>query len=493
MTTERRVRTRFAPSPTGTLHVGNVRSAIFPWLWAQHSGGDFILRIEDTDQTRYKEHALQAIFDTLAWLGMEIDEGPASPTAPPNNYFQTQRREMYVEAAKQLVAQGNAYTCYCSSERLDALRESQKARNLPTGYDRHCRYLTAEQRAEREAEGITPVIRFAFPTEGSTTVHDLLRGAITVENRTVDDMILLKSDGLPTYHLAHMIDDHDMKISHVMRGDEYIATYPLHAKLYEAFGWEIPTYVHLPLILDPSGKGKMSKRKQNADGSVSDQMTMIHEFREAGYLPEAMFNYIALLGWSPGAEEDIVTREEMVKRFEVADIKASPAKFDYDKLEFMNGWYIRQLPIEDLAHRVTPFLVAAGLPVEHDRLIEVLPLVQERMKTLAESPELLDFFLAEAPVPNVADLIPKKMDAAGSKKALETVHTQLQTAEWTHEGVEAALRASAEQLGLKAGQVFPSVRVAITGRVHAPGIFETVYHVGREAVLARIQRAIGLL
>jgi glutamyl-tRNA synthetase len=493
MSTERRVRTRFAPSPTGTLHVGNVRSAIFPWLWARHSGGDFILRIEDTDQTRYKEHALQAIFETLAWLEMDIDEGPEGPDAPPNRYFQTQRRELYVAAANQLVAQGNAYPCYCSAERLEALRESQKARNLPTGYDRHCRFLTAEQRAEKEAEGITPVIRFAFPTEGTTIIHDLLRGAISIENRTVDDMILLKSDGLPTYHLAHMVDDHDMGITHVMRGDEYIATYPLHVKLYEALGWELPIYVHLPLILDPSGKGKMSKRKQNADGSVSEQMTMIHEFREAGYLPEAMFNYISLLGWSPGAEDDIVTREVMIERFNVADIKSSPAKFDYEKLEFINGWYIRHTPLEKLAEWVTPYLAKAGLPTDHDRLIEVLPLVQERMKTLAEAPDLLDFFLADAPLPATTDLIPKKMDVTSTVKALQAVHTALQSAEWTHDGIEAALRGAAEQLGLKPGQVFPAVRVAITGRVHAPGIFETVQHIGREWVLERIERAVGLL
>jgi glutamyl-tRNA synthetase len=237
----------------------------------------------------------------------------------------------------------------------------------------------------------------------------------------------------------------------------------------------------------------MAKRKQNADGSTSEQMTMIHEFRAAGYLPEAMFNYISLLGWSPGPDEDIVSREEMVKRFDVEDIKASPAKFDYEKLEFINGWYIRRTPVEILAELVAPFLEKAGLPADRERLIEVLPLVQERMKTLAEAPELLDFFVADAPIPDAQALVPKKMDAASTVRALQTARTALEISEWSHDGIEVALRGAVEQLGLKPGQLFPALRVAITGRVHAPGIFETVQHIGRERVLERIERAIGLL
>ncbi len=359
-----RVRTRFAPSPTGTLHVGNVRAALFPWLWARHNGGAFVLRIEDTDQTRYREHALHAIFDTLAWLGLDVDEGPDGPDAPPNQYFQTQRRPLYQQAARALIEAGAAYECYCSEARLTSLREAQQARGQPTGYDRHCRFLSESERAEAaaacEQEGRAPVVRLAVPLEGRTTVSDPVRGEMTHDNAHLDDLILLKSDGLPTYHLAHVVDDHDMGITHAMRGEEYIPTFPLHVMIYRALGWEPPVYVHLPLILDPSGKGKMAKRKQNADGTVSEYITTVPEFREAGYLPEALLNYIALLGWSVAPDRDIASLDEMIEKFDIHDLKKSPSAFNYEKLDFMNGHYIRQLPVEELARRVTPVLARAG-------------------------------------------------------------------------------------------------------------------------------------
>lgn len=492
-----RVRTRFAPSPTGTLHVGNIRSAIFPWLWARHNGGDFILRIEDTDQTRFKENALAAIFDSLAWLGLDVDEGPDGPDAPPNEYFQTQRTPRYHAAAQQLLASGHGYHCYCSEERLTTLREEQRAKNLPTGYDRHCRTLTAAQRAEAEAacvgEGRKPVVRFAVPLEGKTTAQDLLRGALTVENKLLDDMILLKSDGLPTYHLGHIVDDYEMRITHALRGEEYLPTFPVHTLIYQALGWQLPIYIHLPLILDPSGKGKMAKRKQNPDGSTSENLTMLHEFREAGYVPEAMFNFIALLGWAVAPDRDIATVEEMIEKFDVADIKKSPAAFNYEKLDFMNGYYIRHLAVEDLAKRVVPFLEAAGLSSDHERLVEVLPLVHERMKRLTEAPELLDFFLGDAPAPNVDDLPGKNMDVETTLAALASVRAALADIPWTMEAIEDLLRHKADELELRPGQLFQPIRVALTGRTQAPGIFETVYYVGRDAVLARLDRALELL
>ncbi|MDQ4079040.1 MAG: glutamate--tRNA ligase [Chloroflexota bacterium] len=497
MSNNGKVRTRYAPSPTGKQHVGGVRSALFSWLWARHNDGDFILRIEDTDQARFREDALEDLFESLAWLGLDYDEGPVGPDAPPNEYFQTQRAERYQEVARELVERGAAYYCYCSEERLASLREEQKAKGQPPGYDRRCRNLTEEERAELvaacETEGRTPVVRFAVPEGGTTTVYDAIRGEWTVENSTLEDMILLKSDGLPTYHLGHLVDDHDMRITHVMRGVEYVPTAPLHVLMHEALGWETPIYVHLPLILDPSGQGKMSKRKQNPDGTETENMTMVHEFREAGYLPQAMVNYLALLGWSVAPDRDIATIEEIIQKFDIHDIKKSPAAFNYEKLEYMNGWYIRQLPVKVLAAKITPFLEEAGLPIDEEKILEVLPLVQERMKFLSEAPELLDFFLADAPLPDLEELPGKKMDVADTVAALQGAYDALANVEWTMEAIEEALRAKAEALGLKAGQLFQPLRVAITGRKFSPGIFETIYHIGQGRVLERIERAVGLL
>jgi glutamyl-tRNA synthetase len=497
MTSTSRVRTRYAPSPTGLQHLGSARSALFPWLWARHNDGDFILRIEDTDQARFREDALADVFATLEWMGLDIDEGPEGPDAEPNEYFQTRRAPRYQEIAAQLVESGRAYHCYCSEERLKALRETQVARNQPTGYDRRCRFLTGEDRIEAEEacrrEGRNPVVRLAVPLEGQTVVRDAVRGELAFDNTKLDDLILLKSDGLPTYHLGHLVDDHDMAITHVMRADEYIPTAPLHVLIHEALGWEQPVYVHLPLILDPSGKGKLSKRKQNPDGTVSENMTMIHEFREAGYLPEAFVNYIALLGWSVAPDRDLAALDEIIEKFDISDIKKSPSAINYEKLEWMNGHYIRQLPLAELAERVAPFLERAGLPADRERLVEVLPLVQERMKLLSEAPELLDFFLADAPLPDVEALPGKKMDQRATLNALRAAREDLAGSEWTLEAIEASLRGLAERLDLKPGQLFQPIRVAVTGRKQAPGIFETLYHVGREPVLERLDRALELL
>lgn len=502
-----RVRTRYAPSPTGRQHVGGARSAIFPWLWARHNKGDFILRIEDTDQTRFRKDALQDLFETFEWLGLDFDEGPDGADAPPNEYFQTQRKPRYKEVADQLLELGAAYYCYCTSERLIQLRAEQDARKQPTGYDRHCRFMTEEEQAAAAAacaaEGRVPVIRFKVPLEGKTRVKDAVRDELVSDNKGLEDMILLKSDGLPTYHLGHFVDDHDMQVTHVMRGVEYIPTAPLHQMMHDAIGWETPIYAHLPLILDPSGKGKMSKRKQDEkkkeeEEPEEDYLVMVHEFREAGYLPEAMFNYVALLGWSVSPDRDLAGVEEMIEKFDVADIKKSNAAFNYEKLLYMNGYYMRQLAVDDLARRVVPFLEAAGLPTDHERLVEVLPLVQERMKLLTEAPELLDFFLADAPLPKVQDLPGRKkkkqkMDIPSTIAALKGAHAALADCEWSMDGIQQALKSKMKEIKLKAGQLYHPIRVAITGRTQAPGIFETIYHVGRETVLVRLERAITLL
>ena len=487
------VRVRFAPSPTGYLHVGGARTALFNWLWARHTEGTFILRIEDTDRKRLVPDSLEDIQESLRWLGIEWDEGPGvgGPYGP---YFQSERLELYHRYAQELLARGAAYRCYCSSERLARVREERRRRGEPPGYDRHCRFLADEERARLEAEGAPSVVRLKVPERGTTTVHDLLRGEITFENETLEDVVLLKSDGYPTYHLAVVVDDHLMEISHVMRADEWISSFPLHALIYRALGWELPTFVHLPMILDPTGKGKLSKRKQKrADGHVEENMTMVREFREAGYLPEALFNFIATLGWAYSGDREVFGVDEAIARFELEAIRKAPAVFSYEKLEWMNGVYIRALPAEELARRLVPFMARAGIEVTAEALLPLIPLVQERLKTLADAPAYLDFFFRDAEVPPPELLVHKKMDVESTLRALKAARDALAEVEWTEEAIESRLRQLAGELGLKAGQLFQPIRVATTGKRVAPPLFGTLYHLGRERVLARVDRAIELL
>ena len=309
------VRTRFAPSPTGMLHIGGVRTALFCWLYARRHGGTFILRIEDTDRTRYVPDSLQDIIDSLHWLGLDYDEGP-EVGGPDGPYFQSQRLALYHEWSDWLIGAGHAYRCYCSEARLDALRRDQAARrDEALGYDRHCRFLSAEARAELEASGAPSVVRFAMPMEGQTHFVDVLRKLKPWENSQVRDPILIKSDGFPTYHFANVIDDHFMGITHILRGDEWISSVPLHVNLYRAFGWEMPVYAHVPLILDPSGSGKLSKRKKREGGEYP---IFVHEFRQAGYLPESMVNFLALVGWSYDAEHEFFGRDELIRLFDLS-------------------------------------------------------------------------------------------------------------------------------------------------------------------------------
>jgi glutamyl-tRNA synthetase len=329
--TQHAVRVRIAPSPTGYFHVGSARTALFNWLFARHYGGKFIVRVEDTDRTRYHPEAVPDLIDSLRWLGLEWDEGPevGGSFGP---YYQSERLDLYQHYAGWLVQQDAAYKCYCSPERLASLREEQRDKKQDVGYDRHCRTLTAAQRAEVEARGITPVIRLKVPLEGQTVFHDVLYGTITVENHTLDDLVLLKSDGFPTYHLAVVVDDHLMEISHIMRGDEWLSSVPKHVLLYKAFAWPLPVYAHLPLILAPTGQGKLSKRH----GGVE-----IREFRRQGYLSEAMVNYLARVGWSYDDKTEIFSQQELVRYFDLSGVNSSPARFSYERLESINGYYIR--------------------------------------------------------------------------------------------------------------------------------------------------------
>lgn len=478
--TERRVRVRFAPSPTGDLHVGGARAALFTWLFARRHGGDFILRIEDTDRRRYVEGSVEGITSALEWLGLHWDEGPI---------FQSERLEIYREHAEQLLASGHAYECFCTPERLEQVRAEQRARKEPPGYDRRCRNLSAEEIAEFRAQGITPAIRFKMPETGTTLVPDLLRGQISFENRLLEDPVILKSDGFPTYHLAAMVDDHLMEISHVTRGEEWLPSAPLHVRIIQAFGWELPVFVHLPVILRPDGKGKLSKR----DGAVG-----VHEYQRGGYLPEAMINYLALLGWSYSADEEIFSREELIASFRLEDVSPSPARFSFDKLAWMNQYYINHiLTLDDLTARCVPYLQEAGLvgdaasdpaSAEYAHVREVVSLLKDRLKVLTEIVELSSFFFAEETEDYPADLlVPRKTEPAAIVPALRRVQEVLADVDFSDEAaMEQQLRALATEVGLKAGQLFMPIRVAVTGRTVSPGLFETLRVLGKERTRARL-------
>lgn len=485
------VRVRYAPSPTGDFHVGGARTALFDYLFARHHGGKFILRIEDTDQKRYNPEALKWLLDGLRFLGLDWDEGPEAGGAY-GPYTQTERLDIYQAYCRQLIDSGHAYRCFCTPERLDQVRLERQKQNL-SGYDRTCRAIDPAEAARRAEAGESYTVRLKLPLEGEITFHDAIRGDITFQYANLEDAILMKSDGIPTYHLAVVVDDTLMEISHVLRGDEWINSVPLHLYLYQAFGWEPPVIAHLPLILNPTGKGKMSKREGRApDGTL--QPVFVRTFKELGYLPEAMINFMALLGWSYDDKTEIMSRAELIERFSLDRVKSSPATWDYDKLDHINGVYIRQLPVTELTDRLLPYLAQAGFEVDREKMLRITPLIQERITRLSDVAGAVDFFLVdELPGYNPAELIPKKGDAATATSALVQARQTLAAVDFSHETLEAALRADAEALGLKAGQMFQPIRVAVCGRMVAPPLFETLIVLGRETCLKRIDRAVDML
>ncbi|MBU2535765.1 MAG: glutamate--tRNA ligase [Chloroflexi bacterium] len=482
------VRVRFAPSPTGFPHVGNIRTALFNWLYARHTGGTFIVRIEDTDVARKVEGALDVILDGLRWLGLDWDEGPevGGKYGP---YFQSQRLELYREAAQRLVKQGDAYQCYCSQERLAEIRTEQRKRKQSIGYDRRCRNLSDEERKRKEAEEITPVVRFKMPLEGQTGFNDVIWGDVVVENSTLDDYVLLKSDGYPTYHLANVVDDHLMEISHVLRAEEWLPSVPRHKRLYEALGYEMPQLAHLPMILGPD-RSKLSKRH----GAVS-----ITEYHERGYLPEAMVNFLALLGWSLDDKTDIISRDELIKNFSLERVSKTAAIFNHEKLDWMNGVFLRELSYEELSQKIMPFLengLPEGVkrPVSKEYVSRIVPLIRERINTLAEAATYADFFFLDELEYDASLLMGKKMTTETTLKALKAAQEKLSLLEsFDHDSLEGTLRPLAEELGLKVGQLFSPLRVAITGRTAAPPLFETMAVLGKERCLKRLRVAVGKL
>ncbi len=491
------VRVRFAPSPTGLLHVGGARTALFNWLLAhgqtRREGRDsvFLLRIEDTDRNRYVEGAEQGIVDILRWFGLEWDEGPdtGGPFGP---YRQSERTDYYREHAGRLLETGHAYRCFCTPERLQRVRDEQTARKEPPGYDRFCRDLAPEQIAANLASSLPYVIRFRMPLDGETPVVDLLRGEMVFQNANLEDLVLLKSDGYPTYHLANVVDDHLMRISHILRGEEWIPTAPIHVRLYDAFGWDVPQFAHLPLILAPGG-GKLSKRH----GS-----TAMEEFRAQGYLPEALMNYLALLGWSFDGTTEMFSRDDLLEKFTLERVNPSPGTFDYNKLRWFNQQYINHiLTLDDLTLRVMPYLAEAGLIApgpytpehpDYARVQAAAALLKDRLETLAEAPGLMTYFLQPDLDPyDPALLVPKKTTREDALAVLEAVQGVLLDVDLENEETtETRFRSLADELGLKPGSLFMPVRVAVTGRTQSPGLFGTLRVIGAERVRSRIAAAI---
>ncbi len=495
------VRVRMAPSPTGEPHIGNVRTAVFNWLFARKMGGQFILRIEDTDRTRYQPETVEVLMDGLRWLGLHWDEGPGLEAlkrmgfrpevaetyavgGPCGPYIQSERLARYREVAEELIERGWAYRCNCPPERLEQVRQRQRANKALVMYDRHCRDLPPGAVSSDEPH----VIRLKVPLEGQTLVQDVIKGDVVFENSGIDDQVLLKSDGFPTYHLAVVVDDHGMKITHVIRGDDWIPSTPKRVLLYQALGWEPPVYCHVPLVLGTDGK-KLGKRH----GATS-----ITQFRELGYLPEALFNFLALVGWAPGGgeEQEVFDRDELIATFDLFRVNKASAVFSYDKLDWMNGVYIRELSEEGLLERLLPFWQRAGLvpdpcpEVERERLRLVVPLVQERLKRLSEVVEWTAFLFGEIEPPPAEKLVGKKMTPPESLEALRQARGRLAELEtFDAAGIEARLRELADDLGIKAGPLFGILRWAATGQKVTPPLFGSLAALGREKTVARLEAA----
>lgn len=481
-----------APSPTGRFHLGSARTALFDYLLARQTGGQFILRLEDTDRKRFVPGSEEEIVRSLDWLGIAPDESPmrGGKFGP---YRQTERRELYHQRANELVQKGCAYPCFCSPERLERSRKEQEARKVDrVRYDGLCRALDPDEAARRVASGEKYVIRFKMPQEGATVARDHLRGDIVTENKYLDDWIIMKSDGLPTYHLAAMVDDHEMEITHVLRGSEWLATFPLHVNIVRAFGWNEPVWAHLSVFLKPSGKGKMSKR-ESAQALKDGHSIFVDDLKDLGYTPEGALNWIALMGWGV-AEDDVMSLDQMIGRFNVDTLTPSPAAINFQRLDYFNGAHIRLLSNADLAARIKPFFVAAGLPVEDGMLLKIAPLIRERLVTLDDCLAFAGFFFKEDALPNPMDLIAKGLDAKQSAEiARKCIEILSALPDLSHQNVEAPMRAYVESSGLGANQIFGVLRVAVTGQKVSPPLFESMEIIGREKSLKRLRNAIEIL
>ena len=489
-TPQKPIRVRFAPSPTGRTHLGSGRTALYNYLLARQTGGQFILRIEDTDQKRYTPGAEEELIESLHWLGLVWDEGPdvGGPFGP---YRQTERREIYQKYARQLVESGHAYYCFCPATNDPANPgEKQKHQHRDICPDREQSLQNADA---RRAAGEFHVIRFRMPYDGNITVTDAIRGNITIENSNLDDYILLKSDGLPVYHLAVVIDDHLMEITHAIRTSEWLPTFPLHGHIYQAFGWEQPVWIHPSVFLSPSGKGKLSKRESDAL-EKEGKPVFLGDFEKFGYLPEAVANWAALIGWSYDDKTEFFTMDDLIEKFSIEKLNPSPAALNFSKLDHFNGLHIRALTPKDLATRIKPFFENAGYSVDDTKLIEVASVLQIRLKTLADATEIAGFFFKDEVHPAPESLVGKKMTLVESLEMAKAIYTLIKDLpDFSESSANQPLRDLATDLGLKAGDIFGFLRNVLTAQQVSPPIFETMTIIGREKVLERIQKGIQIL
>ncbi len=473
------VRVRFAPSPTGSLHIGSVRTTLYNYFFARQQKGTLILRIEDTDQDRLVPGAIDSIYDGLRWMGIDWDEGPreGGPFGP---YVQSERLPIYQEHARALVENGAAYPCFCSKERLEEMRREQTARKEITRYDGRCRPIDAREAARRAAEE-RHVIRLRVPEDGVIGLDDVVYGRIEWPLHAIEDQVLLKSDGFPTYQLAVVIDDHLMQISHVFRGEDWLPSTPKHLLVYRAFGWEVPPHAHLPNVLGPDGK-KLAKRHG---------ATKVEQFRAEGFLPEALTNYLALIGWAPGTEEEIFSLTELIERFRIEQVHKAGGKWDRDRLLHFNGVWIRRLDEAELLRRVREFVPAEW---DEETLRATIPLIRERMRTLAEAKDLVSFLFTDD-IPRTPDVIvPKKRERAETAAVLGKVSVVLRyTDPFAAEAIKAAFQGVAEETGWKIGDVNWAVRGAVTGARVGPPLYESIVLLGRERTLERLENAADAL
>jgi len=484
---KREIRVRFAPSPTGEFHLGGARTALFNWLFARHCKGKFILRIEDTDAIRSKNDFSQSVIENLKWLGLDWNEGPEVEGSY-GPYFQSQRLQIYKKYAYKLLKEGKAYFCYCTQEELEERKREKQKEGKPPKYDGRCRNLSEEERKHFKEEGRKPVVRFKVPQEGITYVEDLLRGKISFENKLIGDFVLLKSDETPTYNFANVIDDTLMKITHVIRGDDHLSNTPRQILIYQALNFQTPQFAHLSMILGKDGT-KLSKRH----GATS-----ISYYRKKGYLPWAVVNYLALLGWSTSDSQQLFSKEELIKKFNLERVGKNPAVFDIKKLEWMNGEYIRRMKPEEVASLLIPYLKEKGLvkeriePKEKEMIRKIAKMEQNRLKVLSEITDLADFFFKK-------DFIyePKAVEKRLNKEYVpfllkETKKEINELASFTEEELEDLLRNLTKRFSFSTGEVFHPLRVALTGRTRGPGLFELAVVLGKEEVLRRIDKTLAM-
>ena len=481
------VRVRIAPSPTGNLHVGNARTALYNYLFARQTNGVFILRIDDTDAKRSSDADIDGVLSSFRWLGLHWDEGYAAG-GDYGPYRQSERRALYQAHVEELLANGHAYRCWCTPQELDVLRREAQRQRRPFRYPQTCLHLSAAERAARARSGARSVIRFHSPQEGTVDFTDLVRGELSVDAVELDDLVIVRADGMPTYNFASVIDDSHMEISHVIRGADHLYNTHRQIPIARALGFDLPAYAHLPLLTNPD-RTKLGKRS----GAV-----LVGDYAAQGYLPEAVVNFLALLGWNPGDTQEVFSLAELVTAFSLERVNRANAVFELQKLAWLNGVYIRSLTVDDLTARIVPFLADAGIvkPDELDRtyLCEAVALEQERLKTLTEAPDVFDFFFAEDVTPAPKLLVAKKQTPADSLSALRQVYDRLTVLDaWDLAPIEACLRGVAADLGWKAGQLFMPIRVAITGKTATPPLFETMVALGRERTLTRLEASCAAL